>query len=239
MHGGGPEITDHAESAWARSPSLSTACAYTDRETADIVQMVLAGKVNKGLVRLLIQSMGGKAIGLCGMDGHMIRGPQARRCDYGYVGEIINVNTQPDPGLRWKRAISPSSPPWAADERGQPLQHQRRHCRRAHRRQPGRGESDLHDRHPRPAARTRTTKAPSSPPFRSARSRSSSREGIISGGMIPKIECCVEAIRRGVKKAFIIDGRVPHSILIEMPDRRGHRHHVLLMQRLPKGGYCA
>ena len=92
VHGGGPEITDLLKRLGKKSEFID-GLRVTDREAADIVQMVLAGKVGKGLVGY-IQSMGGKAIGLCGMDGHMI---EARKLDdvHGYVGEIVNVNTQP------------------------------------------------------------------------------------------------------------------------------------------------
>ena len=81
--------------------------------------------------------------------------------------------------------------------------------------EPGRGESDLHDRHPRHPARPGRRKHPHSRHVNVSEVPQLIREGIISGGMIPKIECCIEAIRRGVKKVFIIDGRVPHAILIE------------------------
>ena len=178
VHGGGPEITDLLKRLGKKSEFIN-GLRVTDREAADIVQMVLAGKVGKGLVGY-IQSMGGKAIGLCGMDGHMI---EARKLDdvHGYVGEIVNVNTQPILDVLEKGYI-PVISTVGCDNEGNPYNI----------------NADT------AAARIAVSEAPQL-----------IREGIISGGMIPKIECCIEAIRRGVKKVFIIDGRVPHAILIE------------------------
>ena len=153
----------HAQTPRQGSPNSSTACACTDRETADIVQMVLAGKVNKSLVGY-IQSMRRQGHRPVRHGRPHDRGPQAAgRRALGYVGEIVNVNTQPILDVLEKGYI-PVISTVGCDERGQRLQHQRRHRRRPHRREPGRGEPHLHDRHPRHPARPRTTKAPSFPP---------------------------------------------------------------------------
>ena len=211
VHGGGPEITDLLKRLGKKSEFIN-GLRVTDREAADIVQMVLAGKVGKGLVGY-IQSMGGKAIGLCGMDGHMI---EARKLDdvHGYVGEIVNVNTQPILDVLEKGYI-PVISTVGCDMEGNTynINADTAAARIA-------GELGaaclvtmtdvagiLRDRED-PDTLIRHIDLGDVPRL--------IETGVIAGGMIPKAQCCTEAIRRGVKKVFIIDGRVPHAVLIEL-----------------------
>ena len=211
VHGGGPEITEMLGRVGKESRFVG-GLRVTDRETADIVQMVLSGKINKGLVNLL-QSIGGRAVGLCGMDGGMIQARPLRE-ELGYVGEIVRVDVRPDPG-RAGEGLHPRSLHRGLRYGGQYLQHQRRHRRRAHRRRAGRGvlvtmtdvAGILRDRED-PDTLIRHIDLGDVPRL--------IETGVIAGGMIPKAQCCTEAIRRGVKKVFIIDGRVPHAVLIEL-----------------------
>ena len=210
VHGGGPEITDLLKRLGKKSEFIN-GLRVTDREAADIVQMVLAGKVGKGLVGY-IQSMGGKAIGLCGMDGHMI---EARKLDdvHGYVGEIVNVNTQPILDVLEKGYI-PVISTVGCDNEGNPYNINADTAAARIAASLG-AESLISMTDIRGILRDPADESTLIPAIQVSEAPQLIREGIISGGMIPKIECCIEAIRRGVKKVFIIDGRVPHAILIE------------------------
>ena len=158
VHGGGPEITDLLKRLGKESEFIN-GLRVTDREAADIVQMVLAGKVGKGLVGY-IQSMGGKAIGLCGMDGHMI---EARKLDdvHGYVGEIVNVNTRSILDVLEKGYI-PVISTVGCDNDGNPYNINADTAAARIAASLRRGESDLHDRHPRHPARPGRRKHPHS-----------------------------------------------------------------------------
>lgn len=210
VHGGGPEITDLLKRLGKKSEFIN-GLRVTDREAADIVQMVLAGKVGKGLVGY-IQSMGGKAIGLCGMDGHMI---EARKLNdvHGYVGEIVNVNTQPILDVLEKGYI-PVISTVGCDNEGNPYNINADTAAARIAASLG-AESLISMTDIRGILRDPADASTLIPAIQVSEAPQLIREGIISGGMIPKIECCIEAIRRGVKKVFIIDGRVPHAILIE------------------------
>lgn len=218
VHGGGPEISDMLKRVGIESRFVN-GLRYTDEATVDIVKMVLAGKVNKELVSHLIQN-GGNALGMCGIDGNMITAHKMEsEEDLGFVGEIVNVSTKPITDALDKGYI-PVISTVACDENGQTY------------------NINADTAASRIAAELRaenlilmtdivgllkdkddiSTLIPtvhvSDVPFMK-------RQGIISGGMIPKIDCCVEAVRRGVKKTCIIDGRVPHSILIELLSSQG------------------
>ena len=210
VHGGGPEINDLLSKLGVKSEFVN-GLRVTDEETAQIVQMVLAGKVGKGLVGY-IQSMGGKAIGLCGMDGHMI---EARKLDdvHGYVGEIVNVNTQPILDVLEKGYI-PVISTVGCDGEGNPYNINADTAAARIAASLG-AESLISMTDIRGILRDPADESTLIPAIQVSEAPQLIREGIISGGMIPKIECCIEAIRRGVKKVFIIDGRVPHAILIE------------------------
>ena len=211
LHGGGPEITEMLGRVGKESQFVG-GLRVTDRETADIVQMVLSGKINKGLVNLL-QSIGGRAVGLCGMDGGMI---QARplRAELGYVGEIVKVDVRPILDVLEKGYI-PVVSTVGCDMDGNTYNI---NADTAAARIAGElGASSLvtmtdvpgilRDRED-PATLIRHINLSDVPRL--------IETGVIAGGMIPKAQCCTEAIRRGVKKVFIIDGRVPHAVLIEL-----------------------
>lgn len=210
VHGGGPEINELLAKIGKKSEFID-GLRVTDAETAELVQMVLAGKVGKSLVSL-IQSIGGKAIGLCGMDGHLL---EARKLDdvHGFVGEIVNVNPEPILDVLEKGYI-PVISTVGCDNEGNAYNINAdtaaariASCLKA--------ESLISMTDIRGILRDPKDESTLIPVIPVSEAPVLIREGVISGGMIPKIECCIEAIRRGVKKVFIIDGRVPHAILIE------------------------
>ena len=210
VHGGGPEISDMLKRVGKKSEFVN-GLRVTDEETVDIVQMVLAGKVNKSLVNLL-QNTGGKAIGLCGTDGHMI---EAKQLDpaLGYVGEITKVDTTPIIDLLDKGYI-PVVSTIGCDSEGNVYNI---NADTAAARIAGELKAESLISMTDIAGILRDKDDPSTliPKILASEAPELMREGIISGGMIPKVDCCIEAIRRGVKKVFIIDGRIPHSIIIE------------------------
>ena len=174
VHGGGPAINKTLEKMHIES-KFENGLRVTDKDTVDVVQMVLAGKVNKDLV-CQIGNMGGHAIGLSGMDGNMIK-CKALDDSHGFVGEIQEVNTEVIEEVLNHNFI-PVISTIGYDEKG--------NCYNL-----------IH--------RVYISDTPAL-----------IAEGIISGGMIPKTDSMTQALREGVKKAFIIDGRVPHSILMEL-----------------------
>ncbi len=217
VHGGGPEINAMLEKTGKESKFVG-GLRYTDEETMEIVQMVLAGKVNKELVQQITEH-GGRAIGLCGLDGGMLTAVKHREPDLGFVGDITRVDvtlirnsldndTIPvvatvaggADGERYNINADIAAAEIAAalgaeklvlmtDVRGL-----------------------LRDKDD-PDSLISTVQVSEVPRMK--------KEGVLSGGMIPKIECCVEAVRRGVRRTHIIDGRIPHSILIEMLTHEG------------------
>ena len=183
-----------------------------DKETMEIVQMVLAGKVNKGLVNLLSMK-GGKAIGLSGLDGHMIRA-KAKDEKLGFVGEITHVDTKPIEDILEKGYI-PVISTVGCDEEGNAYNI---NGDTAAARIAGALKAErlimmtdidgiLKDKNDPSTLIHEITIEESKKLY---------DEGIISGGMLPKVECCVNAIRGGVENVVILDGRVPHSILMEL-----------------------
>lgn len=210
VHGGGPEITETLAALGKKSEFID-GLRVTDRETVDVVQMVLAGKINKNLVNLL-QIKGAKAMGLSGIDGHMI---EAEKLDdvHGYVGEIKNIDVTPILDCLDKGYI-PVISTVGYDNDGNVYNI---NADTAAARIAGSLGAEslismtdidgiLRDKND-PSTLISTVYASDAPQLM--------REGVISGGMIPKVNCCIEAIRRGVKRVFIIDGRIPHAILIE------------------------
>ncbi len=218
VHGGGPEINDMLKRVGIESKFIN-GLRYTDAATVDIVKMVLAGKVNKELVSHLTRHKG-KALGMCGIDGHMITAHKMEGdVDLGYVGEIVNVNTTPILDAI-KDDYVPVIATVACDEEGQTYNINADTA--ASRIAAELGAENLIlmtdivgllKNKDDPSTLIPTVHV-SDVPFMK-------RQGIISGGMIPKIDCCVEAVRRGVKKTCIIDGRVPHSILVELLSSEG------------------
>ena len=217
VHGGGPEINEMLKRVGIQSRFVG-GLRYTDADTAEIVRMVLARKVNKELVSLLEQA-GGTALGLCGSDGRMLQVEKMAGEDLGYVGEITDVNVKPIVDALDNGYI-PVVATIATDENGQVYNINADTA--AARIAAALGAENLILMTDIKGLLTdkddESTLIPevsvSDVPFLK-------KKGIISGGMIPKIDCCVEAIRRGVTKTCIIDGRVTHSILIEILSNEG------------------
>ncbi|MEN6595208.1 MAG: acetylglutamate kinase [Clostridiaceae bacterium] len=211
VHGGGPELSAMLKRLGKES-SFVDGLRVTDQETVDVAQMVLAGKVNKGLVNL-IQNVGGTAIGLSGMDGHLI---EARQLDekLGFVGEIIAIHPAPIVDLLEKGYI-PVVSTLGCDKEGN-VYNINADTAAAHIAAALKAESLIN------LTDTKGVLADAKDPsslmtrIRLAEIPALKSSGVISGGMIPKLECCAHAVEQGAKRAFIIDGRVPHSILIEM-----------------------
>lgn len=211
VHGGGPEISDMLTKIGKKSEFVD-GLRVTDKETVDIVQMVLAGKVNKSLVNY-IHTIGGRAIGLCGADGHMISA-EMKDEKLGYVGEITDVDTTPILDVLDKGYI-PVISTIGCDDEGNVynINADTAAAKIAGKLQ---AESFISMTDIRGLLRDKDDEESLIPVVNVSEAPQLIHEGIISGGMIPKIECCIEAIRQGVGKVFIIDGRVPHSILIEV-----------------------
>ena len=211
VHGGGPEITDMMERL-GKKPEFVDGLRVTDRETVEIAQMVLAGKVNKTLVKLL-EVKGGRAMGISGMDGSLIRA-KMRNPDLGYVGSITEVNIAPVMDLLEKGYI-PVVSTLGCDADGNTYNIN--------------GDTaaayiagalgavrlimmtDI-------AGVLRDKNDPSTliSELSIGEAVKLFEDKVIAGGMIPKVECCIDAIHRGVEKVIIMDGRVPHSILMEI-----------------------
>ncbi len=216
VHGGGPEIT-HMLDAVGKETKFVNGLRVTDKETVDIVQMVLAGKVNKNLVNLLHQK-GGKAIGLCGIDGHMIEAEMLNP-DLGYVGEITKVNVEPITDVLEKGYI-PVISTVGCDKDGNVYNINADTAAAKIAGILGAEslismtdiEGILRDKND-PSTLISKILVDEAPQL--------VEEGVISGGMIPKVECCIDAIESGVRKVFIIDGRIPHAILIETLTNEG------------------
>ena len=211
VHGGGPEISETMQKLGKQAVFVD-GLRVTDKETVDIVQMVLAGKINKTLVNLL-EMHGGNAMGLSGMDGRLIEA-KVKDPRLGYVGEVTRINIQPVEDLLEKGYI-PVISTLGCDEQGNAYNINGDTAAAS---VAGALKAErlimlsdipgiLRDRDD-PATLIREMTI-----LEAARLRD---DGIISGGMIPKVECCVDAIRKGVKKVIIMDGRVPHSILMEI-----------------------
>ena len=216
VHGGGPEISETIKKMGMETKFVD-GLRYTDKETAEVVRMVLAGKVNKSLVELIGRN-GGKAVGICGQDGQLLK-CEIQDEKLGFVGKITEVNTElisdllnlgyipvvstigyDDEGnvynvnadtaaARIAGALSAESLILMTDIRG------------------------LLEDKDNPNSLIKKVYVSDIPGL--------VKQGIISGGMIPKIECCKDAIRYGVNKVFITDGRVYHSILIEILSTEG------------------
>ena len=211
VHGGGPEISDMMDRL-GKKPEFVDGLRVTDRETVDIVQMVLAGKVNKGLVTLLERN-GGNAVGLSGMDGKLIEA-RMKNVALGYVGSITKINIKPVMDLL-ERGYIPVISTIGCDDEGNAYNIN--------------GDTaaawiagalgaerlimmtDI-------AGILRDPKDPATliPELTIPEATRLFEENVISGGMIPKVECCIDAIHMGVKKVIIMDGRVPHAILMEL-----------------------
>ena len=216
VHGGGPEISDMLKKIGKESRFVN-GLRYTDEETMDIVQMILCGKVNKNLVSLF-EKAGGRAVGLGGMDGGLfkaIRLVDPDGTEYGYVGDVKEVNEKVvldvlnegfipvvssvaagmDEETNYNINADTAAEKLAVALKAKKLILLTDVCGLM--RDP-KDDSTL-------IPRLKVSEVPAL-----------IKEGVISGGMIPKVDCCVEAVRQGVERANIQDGRVPHSILVEL-----------------------
>ena len=211
VHGGGPEISETMKKL-GKQAQFVDGLRVTDKETVDIVQMVLAGKVNKTLVNLL-QMKGGHAVGLSGIDGGIIEATMKDEA-LGYVGRITRIRIQPIMDLLEKNYI-PVISTVASDRLGNTYNINgdtaAAYIAGALNAERLIMMTDI-------AGILRDKDDPSTliPALTVKQAKKLFDEGVISGGMIPKVDCCIEAIGKGVKHVVIMDGRVPHSILMEL-----------------------
>ncbi len=213
VHGGGPEINAMLD-AVGKESKFENGMRVTDKETIDIVQMVLAGKVNKSLVQL-IESQGGNAIGFCGLDGRLLMAEKlVASADLGYVGEIKEVNPAPIE-MALKDGYIPIISTIAGGYDGNVYNINADLAAAQIAAKLGAKKlilmtdirgllRDVNDED----SLISVVNVSEVPMLK--------RDGIIKGGMIPKIDCCVEAVRNGVNRAHVIDGRLEHSILLEL-----------------------
>ncbi len=211
VHGGGPEISEMMEKL-GKKPEFVDGLRVTDKETVDIVQMVLAGKVNKTLVTLL-EAKGGRAIGVSGMDGRLIQATFKDEA-LGYVGKITKIHIDVVTDMLEKGYI-PVVSTVACDKQGNTFNV---NGDTAAAYIAGALSAERLIMMTDIAGLLRDVGDPSSliPEITVSEAASLEAEGVISGGMIPKIECCREAIEKGVKNVVIMNGTVPHSILMEL-----------------------
>ena len=210
VHGGGPEITELLGKIGKESEFFD-GLRVTDKETVDVVQMVLAGKINKSLVNLL-EMKGAKAMGISGIDGHMIEA-EIKDERLGFVGKITSVNVEPIADLLEKGYI-PVVSTVGCDKAGN-VYNINADTAAAQIAGAMKAESLISMTDIAGILRDRDDPSSLIPLIDIGDAEALFREGIISGGMIPKVECSIDAIRCGVKKVIIMDGRVPHAILIE------------------------
>ncbi|WP_418271946.1 acetylglutamate kinase [Intestinimonas sp.] len=212
VHGGGPEITDMLRRLGKPSEFVD-GLRYTDQETMDVVQQVLCGKVNKDLVATL-NRMGGRALGLCGMDAGLF---QARKLDekYGLVGEVVQV----DPAVvndALAVGYIPVVSTVAQGVDGETAYNINADTAAAKLAVALHAEKLILLTDVRGLLRDPKDEDTLIPEVGLSQVPGLVKDGVIQGGMIPKVDCCVEAVRSGVKNTIILDGRIPHSILIEL-----------------------
>ena len=216
VHGGGPEISEVMDK-FGKTPEFVDGLRVTDKETVDIVQMVLAGKVNKTLVNM-IEMYGGRAVGISGLDGKLIEAT-VKNEKLGYVGEITKVRIGIVTDILEKGYI-PVVSTIGRDSEGNTYNINGDTAAASIAGALGAERlimmTDI-------SGILRDKDDPSSliPEISVSEAQALQRDGIISGGMIPKVDCCIEALQKGVKNAVIMDGRVPHSILMELLTNEG------------------
>ncbi|GAB6169420.1 acetylglutamate kinase [Clostridium carnis] len=219
IHGGGPDISNFLNKIGEESTFIN-GLRYTDENTIDIVQMVLAGKVNKDLVTL-IESSGGKALGLCGMDGSLIKAKKLKKeVDLGYVGEISSINTD-ILNIAMSSGYIPVIGSVALGEENNQIYNINADTCAAKIASALKAEKLILLTNVPGVMSDSSNKNTLISTLRLHEVKKLTMDNIIKGGMIPKIDCCVEAIRMGVKKAHIIDGRIKHSILLELLSNEG------------------
>ena len=219
IHGGGPEISSLLNKLGIESKFVN-GLRYTDAETAEVVQMVLAGKTNKDLVSL-VEVCGGKAVGLCGIDGGMIKAKKVDdgENDYGFVGDIVSIDSAPIKKVLEENYI-PVIATVGIDDNGQVYNINADTA--AAEIAASLGAENIITLTDIPGLmKDVNDKNSLIPEIHVDEIDSLIESGIIYGGMIPKVRSLEVAVRSGVKKAVMIDGRIPHSILIEMFSSEG------------------
>ena len=211
VHGGGPEINEVMDK-FGKKPEFVDGLRVTDKETVDIVQMVLAGKVNKSLVTLL-QMKGGHAVGLSGMDGGLIEA-EIKDERLGYVGKITKIRPQPITDLLEKNYI-PVISTVAGDHNGN-VYNINGDTAAAYIAGALHAERLLMMTDIAGILRDKDDSSSLIPELTVSEAKTLYESGIISGGMIPKVDCCIKALDEGVENVTILDGRIPHSILMEL-----------------------
>lgn len=216
VHGGGPEISD-VMSKFGKKPVFIDGLRVTDLETVDIVQMVLAGKVNKTLVKLL-EKKGGKAIGISGIDGRLIECTMKDE-KLGFVGNISKINIETVSDILEKNYI-PVISTVGCDESGNTY-NINGDTAAAYIAGALGAERMILMTDIAGVLRDKDDISTLIPEISVKEAAELKNDGVISGGMIPKVDCCVEAIGKGVKQVVIMDGRIPHSILMELLTNEG------------------
>ena len=211
VHGGGPEISE-LMTRLGKKAEFVDGLRVTDKETVDIVQMVLAGKVNKTLVNLL-EMKGGKAMGISGIDGHLIEAVP-KNDKLGYVGKITKVNIEPVTDLLEKGYI-PVISTVGCDGKGNTY-NINGDTAAAYVAGAMNAERLIMMTDIAGVLRDKDDVSTLIPEISISEAEALKAEGVISGGMIPKVDCCIEALHHGVENVIIMDGRVPHSILMEI-----------------------
>ena len=211
VHGGGPEISETMKKLGKEAVFID-GLRVTDRETVDIVQMVLAGKINKTLVNL-IQMKGGHAVGLSGIDGGILEA-KVKDERLGFVGEVTKVRPQPIMDLLEKNYI-PVVSTVAGDRQGNTY-NINGDTAAAYLAGALGAERLIMMTDIAGILRDKDDPTTLIPHITVSEAKKLYDEGIISGGMIPKVDCCIEALEHGVNNVVIMDGRIPHSILMEL-----------------------
>ncbi len=218
VHGGGPEINQTLKKI-GKEAKFINGLRYTDEETIDIVQMVLAGKTNKDLVKLIMQK-GGNATGISGIDNMLIEAEKYEsEDDLGYVGSVKSIHPHIIMDMLDKGYI-PVVASVGMDKDGHTFNVNADTAAAEIASAVGAENMILVSDIPG-LLEDKDDENTLLPLVHVYEVNSLMKKGIISGGMIPKVDCCVRAIRQNVKKAVIIDGRIPHSILIEMLSKDG------------------
>ncbi len=213
VHGGGPEISNMLKIMGKESKFIN-GLRYTDAETADVAAMVLAGKVNKGLVSL-IQTCGGKAVGLCGLDGGMLQVSKMKgTVDLGFVGEVGKVDTS-SISMALDNGFIPVIATVGADESGQ-IYNINADTAAAAVAGALKAERFIAMTDVKGLLREKDDESSLISRIGTGEIPGLMAAGIISGGMIPKIQCCVDGIKNGIKEVAIIDGRIEHAVLDEL-----------------------
>ena len=212
VHGGGPEINSWLDKLGIE-PQFKDGLRVTDAATMDVVEMVLVGRVNKEIVSLINQA-GGLAVGICGKDGNLIKARPEGRQGIGFVGEVNSIDVKLLNSLVSSGYI-PVVSSVAADETGQAYNINADTVAGELAAALGAEKLILLTD---TAGILKDYKDPSTllAKVDIQEARQLINSGVVSGGMIPKVSCCVRSLAQGVKAAHIIDGRIPHSLLLEI-----------------------